>query len=128
MNKLFWMGLSILFLLSCKKEEGEGGRAIIKGKVYGYDINSSGFKQDSAYVQNERVFISYGDHIILDDDVRTSIDGSFEFDHLQKGNYTLWVFGYSPSKPLQQYFDSITVFVSSSQEVVVTRDLITYFK
>ena len=34
-------------LQACKKEAGEGGLASIKGKVYGYDINSYGVLVDS---------------------------------------------------------------------------------
>ena len=83
---------ALLFLFaSCEKEAGEGGLATIKGKVYGYDYNASGVLHDSGYVGDIRVFISYGDHTWVDDDVRTSYTGEYAFRGLQKGKYKLSV-------------------------------------
>jgi hypothetical protein len=41
----------------------------------------------------ERVYIIYGDNDFYDDDIRTSYDGTYVFDNLRKGTYS--VFAYS---------------------------------
>lgn len=125
--KLF-LFLNLLLFFSCKKEAGDGGLATITGKVYAYDINTSGFKQDSAYIQDYKVYISYGDNKTLDDETRTSSNGEYTFKWLRKGTYTLRVFGYCPTCPLEQYSDSVQVVISKNRETINIRDLITYFK
>ena len=80
-----------LTLASCSKEEGEGGLATIRGKVYGYDYNSMGVLHDSGYVGGVRVYISFGDHTWVDEDTRTSSSGEFAFQGLQEGSYKLFV-------------------------------------
>ncbi len=80
-------------IFSCKKEEGKGGRASIKGKVLAYPYNES-FSQvgNSYYIPEEDVYIIYGDNINYDDRVKTGPDGTFEFKHLRKGNYTIYTY------------------------------------
>lgn len=78
---------------SCDKEEGEGGKATIKGKVFTYDVSDlTGDTLASYYALEERVYIIYGDNNIYDDDTRTHYDGSFQFQYLKKGDYTLYVY------------------------------------
>ena len=40
-NILFALSIVSILLVSCSKEEGEGGRASIKGQVYAKDYNES---------------------------------------------------------------------------------------
>lgn len=93
--RLFFIGLTSCILFasaSCKKEAGPGGRASVKGKVYAYDWdNTQLFKVSEGYTSDERVYILYGDNTTIGNDVRTSIDGSFEFKYLNKGRYKLFV-------------------------------------
>ncbi len=125
--------LPFLFLLilssaySCKKEEGEGGQARILGKVYSYDVNKSMLHTDSGYIADTRVFISYGSDGMVDDDTRTSFDGSFEFKWLQKGDYTVWVIGQCDTCNSGQSIDSVHVVIADKKQSVATRDLITYY-
>lgn len=89
-----FIAISIL-LFSCSKIEGKGGAASIKGVVVKQKYNSignpiSGGKYVSA---DQDVFLIYGDEdTFYDDDVKTSYDGSFVFNYLQKGKYTIFVY------------------------------------
>lgn len=76
-----------------KKNEGPGGQAIVRGKIYGREYNAS-FTQlvDEYYVAEEDVYIVYGDDEIYSDDMKTNHDGSFEFKYLEKGKYTIFVY------------------------------------
>ena len=58
----------LLTFFACSKEAGSGGFAEISGRVYAYNLNSTGGIADSSYIGDERIFISYGDHTIIDDE------------------------------------------------------------
>lgn len=84
---------ALFFLQSCSKVEGPGGSSSIVGKIHinVYDIAGNLINDYDA--PDEDVFLIYGeDGTFYDDDVKTSYDGSFEFDYLQKGKYTLFVY------------------------------------
>jgi len=85
--------LITLIISSCSKEEGEGGRASITGKVYAKNYNAS-FTQllSEYYAPEEEVYIIYGDNQFYDDKIKTDPNGVFEFKHLRKGNYTIFVY------------------------------------
>lgn len=89
------LGLLIAFLaVSCEKVEGEGGRSSITGKIYIMEYNSMGQLNAEYYAPDEEVYIIYGNSsTIYNDDFKTSFDGSYRFDYLAKGSYT--VFAYS---------------------------------
>ena len=78
--------LAVLVLFACKKDEGRGGQATITGKVYAYDVNRNGIRVDSGYMAGVRVYISYGNSNVVDDDTRTSFDGTYSFQWLNKGD------------------------------------------
>lgn len=90
--------LSLLFislqLSSCKKVEGKGGSSTIAGKITALDYNNAGVFQNASYdAADHDVFIIYGEgNTAVDDKVATSYDGSFEFNYLEKGKYTLFVY------------------------------------
>jgi hypothetical protein len=100
MKKQFLFFLSItsilLYCISCKKGPGAGGEASIRGKVSGilYDKSFTA-KLDSGYVGNWTVNILYGDDVAIDANQKTSFDGSFEFQYLRKGHYTVFVYSRS---------------------------------
>ncbi len=82
--------LALLFLaVSC--EEGPGGTAGIAGKVLvqQYDLYGNLFAEYPA--ADERVFLVYGQDSIVGDEVRTHFSGSYRFDFLRKGMYTVYV-------------------------------------
>ncbi len=93
-NVLFFISLTLaLGFFSCSKDEGEGGRASIRGHVFANDYNSS-FTQllSSFFAPEEDVYIIYGDNEFYDDKVKTDPNGLFEFKNLRKGNYTIFVY------------------------------------
>lgn len=99
---------------ACEKEVGTGGTSSIRGKVFGYDINSSGVVLDSAYIGDVRVYLSYGDNTWANEDMRTSYSGDYAFQGLQKGKYKVFVFTKCISCPFDQ--------ASIVQEVEITKD------
>jgi hypothetical protein len=77
--------------ISCKKNEGEGGYATIKGRVLAANAYSPaiGLGADDG-APKEDVYIIYGDETVAGDKVETSADGTFEFRYLTKGKYTIY--------------------------------------
>jgi hypothetical protein len=93
MKKCIILLLTIAASTGCSKGPGPGGRAKIKGKVFGINLDKSlSIVRDSAFVGDEKIFISYGDVTTVGDDVTSSFDGSFEFDYLRPGKYKIWAF------------------------------------
>jgi hypothetical protein len=96
MKKLVIIALGVLTLAACKKTEGQGGRASITGKIaiqqklyvngtYQETVNLDGAKED--------VYIVYGtDDAIYDDKVECNYDGSFKFNYLEPGTYTIYAY------------------------------------
>lgn len=84
-------------IAGCNLGPGEGGTATIVGKVKAMEYNSSGLFIKEYYAANERVFIIYGDEAYQSDEVRTSYDGSYRFEFLRKGDYTLFVYSDCPA-------------------------------
>ncbi|MBK6952599.1 MAG: hypothetical protein IPO32_00155 [Crocinitomicaceae bacterium] len=79
--------------LSCNKEPGRGGTSSITGKVHVYNINSIGDTTDEYYAMDEDVFIIYGDNdLTYDDKFSCSYDGSYRFDYLTPGEYTIFAY------------------------------------
>lgn len=79
---------------SCKKESGIGGKATITGKIYEYNYNSDfSTLKDEYFKGDHEVFIIYGDDNVYSDNFKTNYDGTFEFNYLLPGEYT--IFSYS---------------------------------
>lgn len=91
MKPLFFMlFLSVLF--SCKKE-GVGGDATIKGKLHVRHYNSTFTQFISEYDGKDiYVYIIYGNQTQYNKRIKTSYDGSFEFQYLYKGDYTVYTY------------------------------------
>lgn len=106
----------VLFLSSCEKEEGIGGTSEIKGKVYAFDYNAElTVLKSEYYAPEEDVYIIYGDDEIYSDDFKTHFDGSYHFQYLREGKYT--IFAYSKDLSRTSPSGLITVKV----EVEITR-------
>lgn len=121
--KYFSILLSIIVLFSCKKQEGVGGKSSITGKVYAIDMNNDFTKVQSEYYSaKEDVYIVYGDDLFYSDKVETHYDGSFLFEHLNPGNYTVYV--YSKDSSEQQDIIPVisTVTLSKKDELIVLDD------
>jgi hypothetical protein len=125
---LLFVILSITIFLSCNKEPGPGGRAMVKGKLYSGNYHSPEVEIDSKDVEaDERVYIVYGDREdgAFDDDVRTSHDGSFEFKYLRKGTYKIFAYGKDPELPSSSSKTPVirTFEITDSKEAVEINDL-----
>jgi len=118
--------LSFSTFVACNKVEGQGGTSTIKGKVLIVDLNGSGDTvQPPYYALDQDVYILYGDaDETYDDDFATSYDGSYEFNNLTKGQYT--VFAYSKCETCGGGVEVIkkTVEISSNKQVVEVVDLV----
>jgi hypothetical protein len=115
-----------LFVSSCAKEAGEGGSSTLKGRVYGYDINTSGVVTDSAAVQDARVFISYGDNTTVDDDTWSSFTGEYIFRGLQKGRYTVFTYSQCNDCPFNQEVKKQVVEITEKNQEVMVPDLVIF--
>jgi len=124
MKRIVLLLLAFLPLfMSCKHEEGKGGLATIKGKVYAKDYNSNGGLVDEGYIGGVKVYISkHGDPNYFDD-YNTSYDGSFQFNFLYEGTYDIWVFGDCDNCRWDQVYQLKTIEVNEKREVVVMEDI-----
>jgi hypothetical protein len=104
------LALICLFTYSCKKVEGEGGQATIKGKVYVRNYNANFTVLNAQYyAQGENVYIIYGDEASVGQTQKTAYDGTYEFKYLRPGKYKV----YALSK------DSLSLASSFTKEVLV---------
>lgn len=117
--------VSVLFLLlfsACQKDEGVGGKATIKGKIYLKNY-TGGVLQDQYYAPDYDVYIIYGgSNTFYDDNVKTSYDGSFEFRYLRPGTYQIFAYTKDPITgditPVLQ-----TVEINDKKEIVTLADI-----
>lgn len=92
-GSLIVMCLGVFFLQACKKVEGQGGSSTIKGKITETKYSSSGAALSTFASPDFDVYIIYGTgSTFYNDDIKTSYDGSFEFNYLQKGDYTVFIY------------------------------------
>lgn len=124
--KKFIFGLAILsILIACKKVEGQGGRASITGNVLVHErLYINGICTDTVTYSGakEDLYIIYGDgSTMYNDKIQASYDGSFKFEFLQPGNYT--IFGYSkifhPGNNIPNNDDDYHTFEAVSKKVSV---------
>lgn len=85
--------IAMFLLVSCTKEAGIGGSSTIRGRVYAkYYDKTFTILNGEDYAPEQDVYIIYGDGASYDDRVRTNYDGTFEFNSLEKGDYTVYVY------------------------------------
>ncbi len=82
----------LLFFVACEKDEGMGGKSEIKGTVYYLLTDHNGNVVSKEQAKDERVYIIYGDDDFYGNDVRSYYDGSYCFQHLQKGSYHIYAY------------------------------------
>lgn len=86
------VSLFLVLFTSCNSLPGDGGTSTITGKVFVQEYNASGTLFADYYGADQHVYLIYGDGTVYDDDVRTSYDGTYEFNFLRKGNYTIFAY------------------------------------
>jgi hypothetical protein len=122
------LGMFLFFNNACKKIEGKGGQATIRGILFSKSVfNTNSISRPEI---DEDVFIVYGNGSTQSDKVSTSGDGSFEFKFLQPGTYRLFAFGLDTSNPKAAntiaYYKEVTI--NSRKEVVNVSNFIVYKK
>ena len=104
-------------LVSCNKDEGEGGTAVVEGKVMMvlHPDDDYNLHTDTVVAAKTDVFIIYGDEVIYGDDMETDAHGFYQFKYLKPGNYT--VFAYSVLSTGEKVSVSQTVKVAAGKTV-----------
>jgi hypothetical protein len=86
-------GILSVTITSCKKTEGEGGKASIYGKVVTENYNGNFTVLNGIYASADvDVYIIYGNETNYGDKQATNYKGEFEFKYLRKGNYKIYVY------------------------------------
>ncbi len=117
----------ISFFSSCSKEEGEGGRATISGKIITQEYNSDfSITKDKYYAAEEDVYIVYGDGDTYSDKTETNYDGSFSFKYLRPGTYSIFVYSDDDTGLEESGKTTLwkTVEITETKEEVIVEDII----
>ena len=82
-----------MMLFSCQPDEGVGGFHSINGKVITLEIDENTLDTLDQYGSPDiRVYLTYGDNEIYDDDTRTQFDGQYKFEYLFPGIYKVYAY------------------------------------
>lgn len=96
--------------VSCQKVEGPGGTSSISGKIWVKDYTADFTVLKAEYwAEEEDVYIIYGNDTIHSNRNRTNFDGSYWFQYLNEGTYTIYAYSR----------DSSTVNPSQSGNIAV---------
>jgi len=102
----------IVVFASCEKTAGPGGTSSIRGSVWVQNYTSD-FKYMTSehWAEEEDVYIIYGNDSIYSDRTKTNYDGSYWFQFLHEGTYTIYVYTEDSS------------FVSASGRIPIMREV-----
>lgn len=110
---------SFFIISACTKYEGPGGSSSIKGVLMTEEYNSSDSLLQEYPKANEDIYIIYGEgNSVYSDKVSSSYDGSFRFDYLEKGNYSIYVYEDCATCPDGQQARLIATEISKSKSTV----------
>ena len=121
-----WPVLLLLpvLLIACAKEPGVGGTSSIVGKVYAYDYNTEMTNlRTQYYAPDEDVYIIYGNDTIFNDRTRTNFDGSYRFQYLRPGTYTIFVYSKNLETRLPPLYAVKKTVIISDQDIVTVEDI-----
>lgn len=119
MKNLFYFLTAGILITGCAKEPGRGGTGSISGRVYVYDVNGVGDTLQEFYGMDEDVYIIYGDKdSTYDDKFACSFDGSFRFDYLTPGDYTLFAYSRCLTCPDETEVVKKTVTIKNKKDVI----------
>ncbi len=124
-SPLFFLPLFLLLGLlgACSQDEGIGGKALITGKVFVQDYNSSGFLRAEFYAPDEDVFIVYGDNPVYNDAMKTHYDGTYRFEYLHKGHYTIYAYSDCDTCASKVRPVLIETDITENNQVIILPDL-----
>lgn len=112
---------------SCEKDEGVGGSSSISGKVLVRQYNANfTVLTEEYYATDEDVFIIYGGDEVYGDKTSTHYDGTFRFDYLREGNYTIFAYSEdSANYPSQHEIPvMVQVKISDRNKDIVLDDIV----
>jgi hypothetical protein len=116
---------TLLLVSGCLKEPGTGGTSSISGKIYAYDFNAEMTNlRTQYYAPDEDVYLIFGNDSIFSERTQTSYDGSYRFEYLRPGSYTVFVYSKNivtklpPLIPVKK-----TVEILSGKQVVLLDDI-----
>ena len=122
-----FLAICVLAFASCSKEPGKGGTSSISGKVKVYDVNGLGEIQEEYWAMDEDVFIVYGENDqTYDDKFACSYDGSYRFDYLTPGKYTLFVYSECDTCPDSKMVVKTVVDVLEKKTEYTAPNLVIY--
>jgi hypothetical protein len=116
-----------IVLTACEKEPGKGGSSAISGRVIVRQYNANFTILVEQYeATDENVFIVYGGDDIYGDKTSTNYDGTFRFDYLRKGEYTVYAYSEdSANYPSQREIPVMyTVKVTDNKQEIKVPDII----
>ena len=116
--------LSVFVLGGCSNLPGDGGTSTITGKIYTELYNESNILYQEYYSPDEKVYIVYGDNIGYDDEVSTSYDGTYKFEFLRKGTYTIFVYSDCLGCPGSFETRMIEIEITDNNSVIELEDII----
>lgn len=126
MKKLLVICILGSCVVSCNKEPGEGGRAIISGQILVEDYDQSFSTLWAEYEGADRdVYIIYGENETYNDRIKTGPTGVFEFTNLVKGDYTIYTYSKDSSlqSPSGKIIQSRDVTITDKKEIAVIPDI-----
>jgi hypothetical protein len=118
---------TVLTAISCEKKEGQGGTSEIAGKVFVKQYNANFTTlMEQYYAPDEDVFIIYGDDPVYGDKTTTNFDGTYRFEYLREGNYTVYAYSEdSLSYPTQHEIPVIRhVEITKRKQTVTVSDIV----
>jgi hypothetical protein len=126
MRKLAFLIAVLTLFSSCRKAEGVGGQATIKGKIWMREYTGGVFNGQQYYAPDHDVYLIYGEsNTYYDDKISTSYDGTYEFRNLRPGMYK--VFSYTKDPITGNLSPVIKVVEVSGKKDVVEVEEITVF-
>lgn len=99
------------------------GTSSITGKVLVFDFNAERTELIASYYSaDEDVFITYDKDVFYFDDIKTGINGTFQFNNLIKGRYIVYALSDPQGRQLIPVLD--TVEITEDYQQIVLDDLI----
>ena len=96
--KIFWVCMSLLCFVACKKNAGEGGTGAVQGyvKLINHPDDDYTLPADTIDAIKTDVFIVDGNSDFYGDDVETDEKGFYKFKYLTAGTYTVFAYSTMP--------------------------------
>lgn len=125
--KIITLFVIAITLIACNKTAGEGGTSSIEGKVWVIDLNAVGDTINEYYAMDQDVYIIYGDSdSTYNDKFATSYDGSYVFNNLTIGKYTVFAYSKCDACPSGQKAISKTIEITEKKQLITIEDLVIF--